>query len=412
MSAMYARIAWRNIFRNRRRSFIVIGSVAVGVAGSIFMNLFMFGMAEQMVSAGINSYLGHIQIHKRGYADNPVVGLTMMNPDSVLNLVADDGHGHKGYSPRVMSRGLAQSAANTAGIMLIGVDAARETLLTSVSDRIIDGRFLSGQTSRRRKEVVIGEALAQKLNVRVGRRIVIVAQSHTGEMGSGAFRVVGIFRMPSEDLNKTFIWINLPDAQRMLNVGTGLSEVMVMLDSEEGMNALRDSLAEQLGTSYEVRTWRDASRQLVEMVELFDVSVYFFMAIAFIGAAFGVVNTMLMSVFERMREFGILRAIGTSPWALFRIVVYEAVYIGILGVIAGSILMTALHFAFFADGLDLSIFAKSLAMFGSDAVIMPVLDMQLFVATIIAVEIMTIVSSLWPAFRAARLEPVETMRSH
>ena len=274
MSAIYVRIAWRNIFRNRRRSFIVIGSVAVGVAGSIFMNVFMFGMADQMVTAGINSYLGHIQIHKRGYADNPVIRLTMMDPDSALALVEGNGHHYKGYSPRAMSRGLAQSAVSTAGVMIIGVDATRESLLTSVASRVVEGTFLTGRTSRRRKEVVIGDALAQKLGVQVGRRIVLVAQSHSGDMGSGAFRVTGIFRMPSEDLNKTLVWINLPDAQEMLGIGNGLSEVMVMLDGEERMEQVRDSLAVQLGPAYEVRTWRDASRQLVEMVELFDVSVY------------------------------------------------------------------------------------------------------------------------------------------
>jgi len=410
MLGIYVKIAWRNIFRNRRRSFVVIGSVAVGVAGAIFMILFMMGMAEQMVHAAINSYLGHIQIHRTGFADNPVVRLTMSDPDSVIGQVERIGGRIQGYSPRILTRGLAQSATNSAGVQIIGVEAVRESLLTSVASRIVEGTFLTGETSLRRKEVVVGDALAQKLGLQLGRKVVLVAQAHGGDMGSGAFRVVGIFKMPSEDLNKALVWINLQDAQEMLGVGDGLSEVMVMLHKDDDLAAVQKALASELGDEYEVRTWQDASREMVQMVELFDVSTLIMMAVVFFAAAFGIVNTMLMSVFERMREFGILRAIGTRPWALFRMVIYEAMFIGFLGIAGGVVIIGILYLAGLGKGLDLSVFAESLALFGSDAVIKPYFDVPMFIETVVLVEVMTVLASLWPAMRASRLQPVEAIR--
>jgi ABC-type lipoprotein release transport system permease subunit len=412
MIGMYVKIAWRNVFRNRRRSFIVIGSVSVGVAGAIFMNLFMAGMAEQMIHTAINSYLGHIQVHREGFADNPVVRLTMTDPEPVLERIRQLDGRVKGYAPRVLTRGLAQSATNSAGVQMIGVEAARESLLTSVSQRIVEGTFLTGQTSIRRKEIVIGNDLARKLDVAVGKKVVLVAQALGGEMGSGAFRVVGIFRMPSEELNKGLVWINLSDAQQMLGLGDGLSEVMVMLHKEEDLAAVQNAIAAGFDGEYEVLTWREVSAQIVQIIDLFDVFMFIMMVIIFFAAAFGIINTMLMAVFERTREFGILRAVGTGRWVLFRMVVYEAAFIGLLGLVGGTLLMGILHLAFLQDGLNLSIFERSLALFGSDAVIRPYFRLDMFIATVLVVEGMTVLASVWPALRAARLQPADAIRRH
>ena len=410
MPGIFVRIAWRNIFRNRRRSFVVITSVAIGMGGALFMNIFMMGMAQQMTHAAINSYLGHIQVHRKGFADNPVIKNSMTNPDSVNRVLVSHADRTAGVTPRVIARGLGQSATNSSGVMILGVDAKHEPELTSIGERIVEGRFLSGKTHRRRKEIVIGDELAQKLGVRVGKKVILVSQAHGGDMGSAAFRVVGIFRMPSSDLNKMFVWINVKDAQKMLALGNGLSEFMLKVEEGESLDGVAGELQAALGDGYEVRTWKQVSREMVQMIDMFDLSVYIMMIIIFMAASFGIINTMLMSVFERMREFGILRAIGTSPWALFRTVVYEALFIGIIGMMGGMILMLILNYGFFADGMDLSIFEESLAMFGSDAVIKPVLDIELMIVTIVIVEAMTVLASLWPAARAARLQPVEAMR--
>jgi len=410
MEGTLARIAWRSIFRNRRRSAVIVASVAVGVAGAIFMNVFMWGMAEQMVASTVNSFLGEIQIHRNGFADNPVVGLTMDAPRPAIAAVERLDGMVRGYAPRVLTRGLAESATNASGVQIIGVDAARESTLTSVARRIVDGTFLTGRSSPRRKEVVIGDALAGKLGVGVGRKIVLVAQATGGEMGSDAFRVIGIFRMPSEDLNRTLVWVDLADAQNMLGIDGGLSEVMVMLRHEGDLTAAQDALARALGPAYEVRTWREASKAMVVLIQLFDVSTLIMMAIVFFAATFGIANTMLMAVFERTREFGILRALGTRPGALFRMVIYEAAFIGALGIAGGMLIIAILYVAGLGKGLDLSIFAQSLALFGTDAVIRPRLRPGLFAVSLAMAEAMTVLASMWPALRAARLQPADAIR--
>ena len=415
MIGIYVRTSWRNVFRNRRRSLIVMTAVALAVAGSFFMVMFMNGMAQGMVTVAIRQF-GHVQIQRTGFSDNPKITLLMDDPASVFAALDAERQEIEAYSPRVIARGLARSAANSAGVQILGVDAVRESLMTNVADRIVAGHYLTGARSVRRKEIVLGSSLAAKLDVALGKKIVLVSQAraedpeHT-EMGSGAFRVVGICRFASEQASKSLVFINLADAQGMLNLGDGISEVAVTLRDGDDVEAVAARLAERVDDGeFDVRTWMQASAALATMVRTFEGAIMFYVVIIFLGAAFGIVNTMLMAVFERTREFGILRAIGTRRWALFRMVLYEAFFIGVLGTLGGLVLLAFIHYVWLPNGLDLSIFAESLALFGADAVIKPEMRVDLFVQSVILVLAMSVLPCFWPAIRAARLQPAETMR--
>lgn len=414
MSNIFLKAAWRNVFRNRRRSIIIVTSVAIGVAGSVFIILIMAGMFEQMLNSAIRS-MGHIQIQHPEFADNPGVNKSLAEPAEVIAAI-EQTNGVEHWTPRIETRGLARSAVSSAGVMIYGVDAVRESLMTIVADRIIEGQYLTGESTYRRKEIIIGTKLADKLAIGVGSRMVLTAQgriegSDQTEMTSGVYRVVGIFEMPSASMNESIAYINLVDARTLFNMGGDLSQIAVMLRHSDVLDETQAELQRLLGTDrYEVRTWRDGNRVTVQWAEMFEVVIIIFVVVIFLGAAFGIVNTMLMAVFERTREFGILRAVGTTRWALFRMVIYEAFFISAIGTVLGFLITLILHVVWLRHGLDLSIFAESLASFGADAVIMPEWRIDFILQTVIVVFFMGILAAVWPAVRAARLQPAETMR--
>jgi ABC-type lipoprotein release transport system permease subunit len=206
------------------------------------------------------------------------------------------------------------------------------------------------------------------------------------------------------------VFINLEDAHELLNT-RGLSEVALVLRDRKMLFAAAERFDELLDDEfYAVRTWRQASRSLVQMLEMSESWLLVYVVVVFLGAAFGIVNTMLMAVFERTHEFGILRAIGTGRWALFRLVIYEALFLSVIGTVLGLLLIGLLHVSWLNKGLDLSIFEASLTMFGSDVVIKPAYRLDLILETIVIVMLMSVLASIWPALRAALLQPAETMR--
>ncbi len=414
MQHIYAKTAWRNVFRNRRRSYIVISAVGVAVAGGVFIVLFMIGLFDQMVGAAIRD-IGHIQVQHPEFADNPGVNRSLSDPDSVITAVDRTGVAAH-WAPRVEAQGLARTAAASAGVMIIGVDADRESIMTDMAERIVDGTYLTGESTFRRREIVLGSQLARKLNVGTGNRIVLTVQgrvenSDETEMTSGMFRVVGMFTVPSETMNESVAFINLADAQTLLNMGGDLSRISITLADPDALEEARAELARLLPAErHDVRTWRDGNPSLVQMMELAEKAILIYVVVIFIGAAFGIINTMLMAVFERTREFGILRAIGTNRQALFRMVIYEALFISILGTILGFVIIGMLHVTLLRGGMDLTIFADGLAAFGSDAIIQPIYHIGLIIQVVIAALVIGVLSAVWPAIRAARLQPAETMR--
>lgn len=414
MQGIYAKTAWRNVFRNRRRSYIVISAVGVAVAGGMLIVMFVVGLYDQMVNAAIRD-MGHIQIQHPEFIDNPGVNRAVSDPDDVIQAIERTGIvAH--WAPRIEIQGLARAAAASAGVIVRGVDAEREQHMTNMAERIVEGEYLTGESTFRRREIVLGSRLAEKLDVGIGSRVVLTVQgrvdgSDDTEMTSGMFRVAGIFTLPSETMNESTAFINLADAQTLLNMGTDVSRISVILVDPEELDAARTQFADALSSEqHEVRTWRDGNPTLVQILELGETAILIYVIVVFLGAAFGIINTMLMAVFERTREFGILRAIGTSRQALFRMVLYEAFFICVLGTILGFVIIGTLYAVWLRGGLDLTMFAEGLAAFGSDAVIQPMFDLALTIQVIIAVLCIGVLSAVWPAVRAARLQPAETMR--
>jgi len=399
------RIAWRNLWRNSRRSLIVLVSVIIGVVALIIMDALSIGMVEQMLENQIGSHVAHIQVHKKGFTDNKIIQNYIPNSTAVETALQNTD-GIKYYSSRVLTFGLLSSATNSSGVYLVGIDPQEEEKVTKIKRSLVEGEYLSGKE----REIVIGKSLAEKLGVELGDKVVAMATALDGTVGSDVFRIVGLYQTFSSEFDKTTIYITLDNAQRMLGLGDKLTEFAIIVDNTKFLDRIKASLKSQLGENYEVFTYRDLLPLLVMQMDLYKETIWIFYLIIGIAMVFGIVNTMLMSVLERIREFGVLMAIGMKNARLFIMILLEAFILGIFGSVLGVIVGIIIYYPLSISGIDLSFFAEGLTAFGSGAIIYPILTMNSVINAVMIIPIVSVLGALYPAYKTIQLQPVTAIR--
>ncbi|MBE0644152.1 MAG: ABC transporter permease [Bacteroidetes bacterium] len=398
-------IAWRNIWRNRRRSQIVMISIIVGVVAVMFNDGLSVGMIHQMLDNQIGSHVSHIQIHAKGFNDNRVVQNYIHQPE-IIDRALENTRGVKTWSTRVITFGLLSSAMNSSGGLIVGVDHSREENVTSIKSSLISGRYLSGKPH----EVVVGKRLADRLKVGLGDKVVGMASALNGDVGSDLFRVVGIYETVSSEFDKAYMFTSLSSAQNMLELGDNVLEYAVIVDDISQVEAITRELRRTLGGEYEVLSYIDLLPLLVAQVEMYAEMMYVIYLIIGLAMVFGIINTMLMSVFERIREFGVLMAIGMKNSYVFRMVMVEAMMLAVLGTGIGLGLGSLLLVVLNSVGINLSMFTEGLTSFGVGAIIYPRLTIDAVMSVVIIIPMTALLGSIYPALKATRLQPVNAIR--
>lgn len=402
---MLVRLAWRNVWRNRRRSLIVVTAAAVGIVASITIDSLSMGIIMRILDVQIASHIAHVQIAAAGYADNPLVQRVVPDMDAAADaLVGDDRI--TAWAPRVVAQGLAASAASSTGVLITGIDPDREAHVTTISRQLVEGGYLRG----RPREVVVGRTLADKLHLGVGGKLVLMSSQVGGEVGSELFRIVGIFETFSADFDRSFAYVSLDDARRLVALGNHVSTIAVRVHDERESDAVAHALHARLGNGYEARSYRSLVPMLVMYVDMARQTFVAIYAIVGIALLFGIVNTMLMAVYERIRECGVLMAMGMKPRAVFTMFMTEAAMLGVGGALLGLAGGLAIYVPLARFGLDLSAFSAALRGFGTNAVIHPVLTVEEVVSVLVVIPLFTLIGALVPALRAARLVPVHAIR--
>ena len=402
---MLWKIAWRNLWRNKRRSVIILISIVVGVVALVISDTLYTGMMNQALTNGIGLHVGHIQIHRKGYHDNPSVKLTIDRPAEVEAVLKNDPavlH----YSPRVLTFGILSSSYNSSGVNIVGVQPETERQVTLIHKFIIKGRYLDGDP----REVLVSEEIARKLEVDLGDKVVAMASRKDGSVGSDVFRITGIYRSFSAEHDKVTIYVPLAAAQRLLGLDGAVSEIVVTIRDVHAATAVRDRLRQKLPAAYEVLSYRDAVPLLVYESEMFSEWMWIYYLIIGIALIFGIVNTMLMAVFERIQEIGVLKAIGMPDGKVMGMIVLESTILGLVGTALGMGIGLLIYWPLTHTGVDLSIFSASLATFGVGAVIYPAFELRILISVLVSVPVVAVVGALYPAFKAVRFEPVEAMR--
>ena len=404
---MFLKMVWRNVWRNKRRSWIIICAVIVGLAGMLFSLAFTEGMMRQTLVNALGTHVAHVEIHKKGFEDSKIINLSIEEPQEVIRAVAEEP-GVVAYTPRVVSSGLISSSESSSGISIIGVDPQKEPDVTIIKESVTQGDYLDEEGTY---QVLIGQGLAEKLKVGLGDKIVLMAQDLTGDIGSGAYRVKGIFRTASPDFDKYMVYLNLKDSQKLLSLGNRISEVAILVDSPRNPAVVQKSLLTKLDSEkYEVLSWKEIMPIMVSQIEFFDEMMYVFFVVVCIAMGFGIVNTLLMAIMERIREFGIMMSLGVKPRKIFQLVVAESVLLCFCGLVLGNLFTYLLVLYAGRKGFDLSIFSKSLETFGIGHLIYPYLTISMVLIGAVTVLGMGIFASLYPGYKASRLRPVEALR--
>ena len=397
-------MAWRNIWRNPRRTLIILTATIIGVWGMIMAASFSFGIKEQMIRDSIQDLTGHIQIHARGYYQDPVIQNSMNDPAPVLEAVRSVP-GIRAFAMRVRVPGMVMDARNTAGITIVGIDPSAEAQTSFIGRSVRSGTYLRPSDIH---NIIIGKKLAEKFNTGIGKRLVLMAQDVQGEIGAAAFQIQGIYRAPYASQEEKYVFITLKAAQKMLGLGERLSEVALIAYNEADVPEIHAALRKSLPDDFEVMDWKTLLPLIVAVIKMYNISLAFWFSAIVAALAFGIVNTLLMAIFERVREFGIMKAMGMRPARIVVLVMVESLWLSIIGIAVGN-LVSWLTLLPLSDGLDLSRFAQGADYFGMAHVIYPSMAPGVLLWSNMTVLVLGVAAGLYPAFRAGRFRPVEAL---
>ena len=400
------KLAWRNIFRNKRRTFIAATAIGIGLTALIFFDAFMIGMEETMIRTATASFLGDAQIHREGFRDVQEVSLTVQALDSVTeSLAKEEIVAH--FTQRTLASSMITSPANVSAIYLVGVHPPTEKFLSVIDDAITEGVYFQGDNSR---DIVIGAKLAEILEIGLGDRVVVtVAQAVTGELSQEMFRISGIYHFADAAMNSGMAFVRIEKAQEMLAIGNEVHEIAIKFTaiaySQDTTLPFWDTYSQH---GNEALSWTELMSQLTVVLEMTKYSKYIMGVILFGVVVFGIINTLFMSLYERMFEFGVLRAVGTRPFGMARVVLFEAGALAIVSIGLGAMLGFVLTAVLAHVGIDYT----GIEMMGvtMQEFIYPVLEIQQFIIYPIWVFIFTLIAGLYPARHVAKMAPVDAMR--
>ena len=405
MRAAVLSIAWRNVLRNRRRSLITAAAIAIGLTALIFLWGFNDGAHNTMMRNYQELFVGALQIHRQGYFQHPELANHIREPEAVA--AALEAAGVSSWTPRLMGFALAAGAETSAGVMLAGIDPEREPRVTRIAEHIAEGRFIQPGDGL---VCVLGAAGAQKLKVGIGDEVILLSQDRFGALAAERLRLVGIIRGGDPALERSILLAPLGTVQRMLAMEGRVTDVVARVPDDR-LDAVAAALGRGLGgRGLEVLRWFDMFPIMKEWVALDNGFYYIFLGIVLVIVVAGVINTVMVSMIERTREFGVLMALGTRRADIAAIVGAEAAIIGLVGTASGSAMGLALVAIFGEIGIDLSEMSESLSRFYMDPVVRTEIDTDHLVITVLAMLAAAVASAVYPAIKAVRLEPAEAIR--
>jgi len=403
---MLFKMAWRNIWRNRRRTFITAASILFAVLFASFMDSLQRGAWDNMINNVVNYYFGYVQVHQDGYWEEQSIDKAFPLADSLEQVSAVEGV--EAVLPRLESFALAAAGETTSGVLVAGILPNVENKMTDLENRLVEGEYLTEGD----EAVLVASGVAEKLGLSLGDTLVLISQGYRGVNAAGKYPIKGIAKFGSPDLNKQMVYLPLPAAQYFYGAPGLATSLALKLGGQEDIKPVVAALRTQLDTSaYEVMDWEELLPDLVQARELDtagNVIVYF---ILYMIIAFGIFGTILMMSKEREYEFGVLISIGLQRWQLALSVWVEVILLGVLGALFGILLSMPIVYYFKVNPIRFGgEMASSLEKFGFEPIFPATFDMQIFMTQALYVFILTAVLALYPIFKIRKLQPVQAMR--
>ena len=399
--AISALLAFRNLARNPRRSFLTIAAIAFALICLLVFDALKNGLHQKMVATATETDLGSLQIHAGDYGANSISLSELDRPDVVLAALAALDLGN--YARRLKTNGLILAGRKSAAVVLHGVVAEEEGRVTLVYRRIVSGRPPMAE-----REIMVGEGLARSFGVGIGDELALMTKGVAGATVTRRLEITAIFATGVAAFDQSHLFMNLPALQSLLEAGDMLSEIAVALP-QPGLAAKARELRDRLGSAYQVETWQEISPDLVQLISLNDTTMIILILIVFLIVAMGIANTMTTITFERFREFGTIAALGATPANILALVIAEALALGLTASLIGSLIGGALCLYLGRHGIDLTAFTSANQYFSNNHILPAVVDWRQVVLTNCFTLLTTVLAGILPAWTAARQNPVEAL---
>lgn len=398
-------LAYRNLFRNTRRTILASLLLGCSLAALIFTDGVMQGMMALLIETATKTMTGEAQIHRKGFLDSSNTSLYLSNVSEIESFLEKDNH-IAGYATRTMSGGMISSSYNRTGGLIVGVSPEMESSVSKLSEAIVAGNYLTGASS----EILMGKELVELLEVKLGDRIVItLSEVDGGGLSQALFKLSGIFNFGIRQLDSSMVVISLARSREILGMLDSAHEIVVQFTGADDHKNPDLAVFQKLNTD-EIETvgWLDSAPQMASMIKFIDFSAFLIGLILFFVAAIGIINSMFMSIYERIYEFGVVKALGTEPRQIFELIVCEAFLLAILGLIFGLIIGTPIIWYFSIHGIpfgDLQF--QGLTIADKIKTVMTPAQFTIFPLWMIG---LTLVASVYPAIFAAKIIPSRALQ--
>ena len=405
---MLIKLSWRNIGRNKRRTTITITAIAFATLISVAMRGLQIGTYKENIDNAVSLFTGYIQIQRPEFLKNPSLQKSFLLTDGLRSTILTTPY-IKGMAPRIYSDALIARQDKSFGVAIFGISPEQEATVTKILEKTNNGRFFSSDTTL---EIVVGYKLLKNLEARIGDTVVVLSQGFDGTMGNMLFKIVGTIKTGSIELDRSSVFMGLKTAQELLSMYGRINAVAVDVTAPNKLKQIQKSLNKKLKASGLVcRTWEEILPELKNSIDFDNVSGALMLAVLVIVVAFGILNTLLMSVTERFREFGILLAIGMPNKDLARMVLLEGIIIMIIGLAIGNSLAVFVNHYFSENPITIS---GNTAIIYEEYGFLPVLksslDPLIFIRTNAVIMTIALLSILYPVLKVKNLEPLKGIR--
>ena len=402
----YLLFAWRNLWRNKRRTLLAVSSVFCAVVLTLLLAALNYGQDDDIIRNSVSLSLGYLQIQGKGYWDERSFDESFEASDSLFALVRRQPLVTR-VTPRIESAALVSHGIETRLSPVLGIDPEAENGMTGLRNRVVRGAYLTPGS----RGIMIAEGLAEGLHVAVGDSVVLLSQGYEGTTAAGEFAVEGILHFPIPKMNNALVYLSLKNAQDFFNAPNRLTSIALMTGNAQNTSSIQSGLAGQIDPSLVLLTWQQMSPEIVQSVQLNDAGGLLTLAIFYIVIAFGVFGTVMMMTIERTREFGLLISLGMRRQRLFLVTAIEAILVSMMGVLAGLVVAmpVVLYFHFHPIHVWGEI-AKAYEAYGLEPVMSVNADASLFYSQVVIVLLIAIVASLYPLFVLRKIRPVSALQ--
>ena len=408
------KMAWRNIWRNPRRTLLTVLAIAFACVLLIFMLSFQFGSYATMINSSVKINTGHLQVQARGYQEKKKMRLVIADPAAVERILVHTPQ-VSAYTARARAFALVSSESRAYGVMVVGVQPQREARVSTLASIVRQGNYFADTPDNGGLgSALVGRLLARNLKVAVGDEITILGQGRDGSVAATVARVRGIYDSGMDAFDRSAVHIPLDEFQEVFAMGPAVHEMVVMARDLAAVPAIKASVREQLTRPEDngdliALDWDELMPGLRQAIRMDLVSGAISYLILIMVVAFSILNTFLMAILERTHEFGVMMAVGTKPARLTRLVLTESAGMTLVGVAAGIVLGCLLTWYFQVHGIELAGSSELLRQYGMPSRLYPRLTPISVFAGPTVVFVITLLAAMYPALKIRRLKPVEAM---